>query len=168
MKRFPQRLLFALLALPLVATHANASCALITSTEAAKVIGADPENVSSMFVPPKLDKSGGYASFCAYSTPAPNAPSLVVSILEFRSSAAAKKMLTESLVHERMPEESTKVSEEGNLGERSFYGASNHGATYVFVKKNKVIGVAQGGAAGKANAAKQELLKLAQAVAKRV
>jgi hypothetical protein len=158
----------AVTAVPCVPAAAKDVCSLATTAEVAKVIGAKPEQVSPMLVPPRQDKTGGYVSFCAYSTPAPDAPSLVVSILEFRSSAAARQTLTEALIRERMPEESTQVSEEGNLGERSLYGVSNNGATYVFVKKNKVIGVAQGGAAGKASAGKTALLQLAQAVASRI
>ena len=168
MERLVRCLLLTVTAVPFAEAAAKDVCSLVTAAEVARVIGAKPEQVSPMLVPPRQDKTGGYVTFCAYSTPAPDAPSLVVSILEFRSSAAARQTLTEALIRERMPEESTKVSEEGNLGERALYGASNSGATYVFVKKNKVIGIAQGGVAGKANAGKAELLKLAQAVASRV
>jgi hypothetical protein len=167
-KKLTHWLLFALAVVPLAETIAADACALTTNAEAAKVIGARAEDVKAMSVPPSQDKSGGYVSFCAYSSPAPNTLSVVVSVLAFHSNTEAKQKLTEALVHGRMEDATTQVSKEGDLGDVSFYAASNSGATYMFVKKNNVIGVATGGVAGKAAGSKKDLLKLAQTVAGRV
>lgn len=77
--------------------------------------------------------------------------------------------MTNQLVRERMDAADAKVSEEPGIGEKSFFGVSARGAMYVFLKKNKVVGVSLGGiASGKAAAAKEPLRNATQALANRV
>lgn len=68
-----------------------------------------------------------------------------------------------------MDAEDAKVSEEIGLGERSFYGASAKGEMYVFLKKNKVVGLGIGGSQpSKPSVSKEPLRSAAQAVATKV
>jgi hypothetical protein len=77
--------------------------------------------------------------------------------------------LTKNLVKERLDEDDARVSEEGGLGEKSLYGVSAKGAMYVFLKKNKVVGVGAGGAKlNKAAASKESLHGAARSVAYKI
>ena len=101
-------------------------------------------------------------SYCTYRA---TATAVIVSVVEFSSAAEAQKQLTKNLVQERMRAEDAKISEEPGVGEKSFYGVSTRGAMFVFLKKNKVVGVGIGGKPGQALASKEALRSAAQAVA---
>ncbi len=81
----------------------------------------------------------------------------------------ARKQLSKQLVQARMDAADAKVSEEPGIGGKSFFGVSARGAMYVFLKKNKIVGVSLGGTApGKAAATSRPLRNATQALAARV
>jgi hypothetical protein len=91
---------------------------------------------------------------------------LIVSLVEFSSPAEAKKAMTSNLVKKRMDGDDAKVTEEPGIGERSFYGVSDQGSMYVFLKGNKVAAVGVGGMnAPKTAAFKASLKASAMAIA---
>ena len=139
-------------------------CSLLSQPDAATLLAQPVTQVTPAGPQPEED-SGGQLSYCTYRAAA---TAVVVSVVEFSSAAEAQKQLTKNLVQERMDAEDAKISEEPGVGEKSFYGVSTRGAMFVFLKKNKVVGVAIGGKPGQAVASKEALRSAAQAVASKV
>jgi hypothetical protein len=153
--------ILALLSMLASATFAADACSLLSQNEAAALLGQPVAQVTP--AGPKHDEdSGGQMSYCTYRA---TATAVIVSVVEFFSAAEAQKQLTKNLVQERMRAEDAKISEEPGVGEKSFYGVSTRGAMFVFLKKNKVVGVGIGGKPGQALASKEALRSAAQAVA---
>lgn len=157
----------------LAAVHvANASaadpCSLLSAGDASALLGQS--SVKGYPAGPEKDEdSPGQMSSCTYRSSVAPASALMVSVVEFRSDAEARKYLTKNLIQSRMDDDGAKVTEEGGIAERSFYGATARGAMYVFLKKNKVVGVGLGGSPpAKSAVPKEALLKTAQAVASKV
>jgi len=147
------------------AAFAGDACSLLSRNDAAAILGQPVAQVTPAG-PQRDEDSGGQLSYCTYRAAA---SSVVVSVVEFASGAEARKQLTKNLVKERMDEDDAKVSEEAGLGEKSFYGVSAKGAMYVFLKKNKVVGVGAGGAKlNKAAASKESLRGAASSVASKI
>ena len=143
---------------------AAGACSLLSRADATALL-AQPVVQVTPAGPERDEDSGGQLTYCTYRAAA---SAVIVSVVEFSSGTEARKQLTKNLVQERMDAGDAKVSEEPGLGEKSFYGASANGAMYVFLKKNKVVGVAIGGKAGKAAASKASLRKAARAVASKL
>ena len=95
-------------------------------------------------------------SYCTYRA---GTSAIIVSVVEFSSPAEARKELTLKLVKDRMDEDGAKVSEEPGIGEKSFYASTSEGSMYVFLKGNKVVGVAIGGQGAPKAAAVKAALK---------
>jgi len=151
----------AFTALPVVARAAD-TCALVSGADASALLG-QPAGSGAATPPARDEDSSGQLSYCMYRAAT---SALIVSVVEFATPAEARKSLTLNLVKSRMDEEGTKVSEEPGIGERSFYAASAEGSMYVFLKGNKVVGLAVGGAgAPKAAVVKGALKASAIAVA---
>jgi hypothetical protein len=142
--------------------HAADACSLLGRAEAATLLG-QPVTSMDPAGPQRDEDSGGQLTFCTYR--AGNA-AVVVSVVEYSSAADAKKQLNANLVKERMDSDEAKVSEEPGIGEKSYWGASANGASYVFLKKSKVAGIAVGGSgAAKLAVSKEALRSAALAVA---
>jgi hypothetical protein len=140
-------------------------CQLVPAANVASLLGAETKGVAAG--PQKDEDSSGQVSYCTYRGTARPA-ALVVSMIEFASDAEARKEITRELVESRLGDEEGKIAEEGNVGDKSFYAATDNGSMYIFLKKNRVIGVALGGpGAGDAKATKAALLAVAQAAASR-
>lgn len=156
-----------LVALALAAGASTASaadvCSLLTRAEAGEVLGQAVEQVVPA-APQRDEDSGGQLAFCTYRT---SKAAVVVSVVEFRSASEARQQLSQNLVQGRMDGDEAKVSEEPGLGERAFYGASAKGATFVFLQKNRVVGIGVGGPSG-SGTAKETLRKAAAAIASRL
>ena len=140
----------------------------------AQVISSDERTVSFDFQSPKETSTVSTPSLIAY-FPHPGSTKSIA-MEEMASMAVLSSTLpspyqmfhhqTLNMVKSRMDEPGTKVSEEPGIGERSFYAASDEGSMYVFLKGNKVVGVAVGGpGAPKAAAVKDALKKSALAAA---
>ncbi|HQR19396.1 MAG TPA: hypothetical protein PLE54_17040 [Burkholderiaceae bacterium] len=158
----------AVLAALLPAASAADPCALLSPAEAGQLLGQAAVKATPSG-PEKDEDSGGQLTYCTYRAAAASGLAAVVSVVEFRSEAEARKQLTRNLVQGRMDDETAKVSEEGNIGEKSMVGATDKAAMVVFLKKNKVIGVSLGGSGAAATpASKAALLKAAQAVASKI
>jgi hypothetical protein len=148
------------LATPVSTAVAADACSLLSQADATALL-SQPVTQVTPAGPERDEDSGGQLTYCTYRTAT---ATVIVSVVEFTSSAESRKQLTKNLVQERMTAEDAKVSEEPGVGERSFYGVSASGAMYVFLKKNKVVGVAIGGKPGKAPASKESLRRVTQAV----
>lgn len=153
-----------LLATPVSAAVAANVCSLLSQADATALLAQPVTQVTPAGPEPDED-SGGQLTYCTYRAAT---AAVIVSVVEFASSAEARKQLTKNLVQERMDAEDAKVTEESGVGERSFYAVSSTGSMYVFLKNNKVVGVAIGGKPGKARASKEALRSAAQAVASKV
>jgi hypothetical protein len=141
-------------------------CQLVPAASVTALIGADVKG--SAAGPEKDDDSGGQMTFCNYRGTA-KPVGLIVSIIEFASEAAARKQLTTDLVESQIGDDEAKVTEEGGIGDKSYYAATPKGSMYVFLKKSRIVGVALGGpGAGDAKATKPALLAAAQAAASRI
>lgn len=137
-------------------------CALLSKADAAALLG-QPIVAVAPAGPERDEDSGGQLSFCTYRGAT---SAVIVSVVEFAAETEARKQLSINLVRERMDEGDAKVTEEPGLGERAFYGASSNSAMYVFLKKNKVIGIAVGGAkVSEATASKAPLRAAALSIA---
>ena len=139
-------------------------CSLLSQSDATTLL-AQPVTQVTPAGPQRDEDSGSQLSYCTYRA---TATAVIVSVVEFSSAAEAQKQLTKNLVQERMDAEDAKISEEPGLGEKSFYAVSTEGAMFVFLKKNKVVGVAIGGKPGQAAASKDALRRAAQAVVSKV
>ena len=145
----------ALLMLANTAANAADPCALLTKGDAAALLG-QPVAAVVPAGPQRDEDSGGQLTYCTYRGAS---LAVVVSVVDFKSEAEARKQLDANLVRERMDAEDAKVTEEPGLGERAFFGASGNGAMVAFLKKNKVVGIALGGAKAPAAAASKPQLK---------
>ena len=154
--RYPTRLAFATMfvAIPSVALAAD-PCALVSRTDASATLGK-PSAPGTSSGPERDEDSSGQVSYCTYRA---GTSAMIVSVVEFASSAEATKALTLNMVKGRMDEDGTKVSEEPGIGEKTFYAVSTEGSMYVFLKGNKVVGVAIGGPGSPKAAAVKGALK---------
>lgn len=137
----------------------------LASAASAALLG-QPVTQAKPAGPQRNEDSGGQLTDCTYRA---GSSALIVSVVEFASAAEARKQLTANLVRGRLDADDAKVSEESGVGEKSYYGAAANGATYVFLKKNKVGSVGVGG--GKptnAAAIKEPLRGVAQSVAAKI
>jgi hypothetical protein len=133
------------------------ACSLLAQTEAAAVTGQPIVEV--MPGGPRRDEdSGGQLSYCTYRAAA---SAVVVSVVEYPSHDDALKQLSKSVAQERVDMPAAGMKEEPGLGEKSFYGASAKGATFLFLQGNKVIGVGVGGAGPVDGAGVKESLRAA-------
>ncbi len=138
------------------------ACSLLAQSEAAAVTGQPIVEVTPGG-PRRDEDSGGQLSYCTYRAAA---SAVVVSVVEFPSNDDARKQLTKSVAQERTDAQAASMKEEPGLGEKSFYGASARGATFLFLQGNKVIGVGVGGASpGDGAGLKESLRAAAKAVA---
>jgi hypothetical protein len=137
------------------AARAADTCALVSRAEASALLG-QPAGAGAATPATRDEDSSGQLSYCTYRAPA---SALIVSVVEFATPGEARKSLTVNMVKSRMEEEATKVSEEPGIGERSFYAASAEGSMYVFLKGNKVVGLAVGGPSAPKAAAVKAALK---------
>jgi len=144
----------ALVVLPGTALAAD-TCALVSRADASALLG-QPAGAGAAVGPDRDEDSSGQLSYCTYRAAT---STLIVSLVEFATPAEAKKALTLNLVKGRMDDDGTKVSEEPGIGERSFYAASAEGSMYVFLKGNKVVGLAVGGPGAPKAAAVKVALK---------
>lgn len=168
MQTFALRIIAALVVIQVSSVCAAADpCALISASDASALIG---QSVKAFPAGPEKDEdSPGQLSYCTYRSPAAPTSALIVSVVEFRSDAEAKKYFTKNLVQSRMDDEAARVTEESGIGERSFYGATSNGAMYAFLVKNKVVGVGLGGSpAATKKVPKDALRRAAQSIASRV
>ena len=139
-------------------------CGLVSSADASALLGQSV-GAGKAAGPARDEDSSGQISYCAYRA---GSAGLILSLVEYSSPAEAKKALTLNLVKRRMDEDDAKVSEEMGVGERTFYAVSGEGSMYVFLKGNKVVGLALGGPGSPKPAAVKEALKArAMAVAAR-
>lgn len=160
--RIPLSLAFVAAALHAPAALAADACSLLAQTEAAAVTGQPIVEVTPGG-PRRDEDSGGQLSYCTYRAAA---AAVVVSVVEFPSHDDALKQLGKSVAPERSDAQSARMTEEPGLGEKSFYGASARGATFLFLQGNKVIGVGVGGASPiEAGGLKESLRAAAKAVA---
>jgi hypothetical protein len=144
----------ALHASPALAADA---CSLLAQSEAAAVTGQPIVEVTPGG-PRRDEDSGGQLSYCTYRAAA---SAVVVSVVEFPSGDDARKQLNKSVAQEQADAKAARMREEPGLGEKSFYGASDKGASFLFVQGNKVIGVGVGGASPVDGAGLKESLKAA-------
>ncbi len=140
-------------------TLAADACSLLAQSEAAAVTGQPIVEVTPGG-PRRDEDSGGQLSYCTYRAAA---SAVVVSVVEFASGDDARKQLGKSVAQEA-DAQAARMREEPGLGEKSFYGASAKGASFLFVQGNKVIGVGVGGAAASDGASLKESLKAAAKV----
>ena len=143
--------------LVLTSTVASAAdpCALLSKGDAAALLG-EPVAAVVPAGPQRDEDSGGQLSYCSYRGAS---AAVVVSVVEFTSEPEAREQLSINLLRERMDEEDATVTEEPGLGDRAFFGASANGSMYAFSKKNKVVGIALGGAKTSASAVSKSQLK---------
>ena len=144
----------ALTGLPGIASAAD-TCALISRTDVSTLLG-QPALAGAATGPSKDEDSSGELSYCTYRA---GTAAFILSVVDFSSPAEARKTLTLNLVKGRMNEDGAKVTEEPGIGERSFYALSAEGSMYVFLKGNKVVGLAVGGPGAPKAAAVKALLK---------
>jgi len=133
------------------------ACSLLAQSEAAAVMGQ--AIVEVMPGGPRRDEdSGGQLSYCTYRAAA---SAVVVSVVEFPSHDDALRQLGKSVAQERAGAQAARMQEEPGLGEKSYFGASSKGATFLFLKQNKVIGVGVGSAGPIDGAGLKESLRAA-------
>ncbi len=144
-----------LIASSAVPAFAADPCSLLSRADAALVLGTAPVQITPAGPEPDED-SPGRLSYCTYRAAA---SALIVSVVEFTSADEARKQLTRNLVQGRMEADDAKVVDEVGVGEKSFYGESGKGAMFVFLKKNKVLGIGIGGAPAKKTTSSKEVLR---------
>lgn len=148
------RLFAAVLVIPTPATFVADAYALLASTEAPALLGQPVVQVAPSG-PQRDGNSGGQLTYCTYRAAA---SAVVVSVVEFPSGAEARKQLTKNSVRERMDAADANVSEEIGPGETSLCGVSAKGAMYLFLKKNKAVGLGIGGSQPSKTSASNESL----------
>ncbi|TCV82911.1 hypothetical protein [Sulfurirhabdus autotrophica] len=130
-------------------------CALLSKSDTAALLG-QPVAAVVPAGPQRDEDSSGQLTYCTYRGAS---LALVLSVVEFNAEAEARKQLSVNLVRDRMDAADAKVTEEPGLGDKAFFGTSANGVMYTFLKKNKVVGIALGGA--KASAASKVPLRAA-------
>ena len=135
--------------------HAADVCALLSAADAARLLGR-PVSAVTPAGPQRDDDSGGKLSYCTYRS---SDAAFVVSVVEFSSPEQARKQLDANLVKDRMAADGAQVSEEAGVGEKAFWGASEKGASLIFLKKNSVVGLGLGGAGVTQPASRKQALR---------
>lgn len=158
--------LYALSVSALIAALAPAAfaadvCSLLSQNDAAAVLGQPVVQVTPAG-PQRDEGSGGLLSYCTYRGASSE---VVVSVVEFTSEIEARKQVTSNSVQELMDADATQVSRERGPGEKSYYGYSGKGSMFLFLKKNKVVGVGTAGAQQSRSVTKEALRSIAQLVA---
>jgi hypothetical protein len=138
--RYVLMALISLFAIPSTAMAVD-PCSLMSSADASALL-SQSAGAGKAAGPTRDEDSSGQISYCTYR--AGNA-GLILSVVEYSSPVEAMKALTLNLVKGRMEEDDAKVSEEPGVGEKTFYAVSGEGSMYVFLKGNKVVGLAVGG-----------------------
>lgn len=161
MRLLPVSLAFALLALHAAAASGADTCALLPPADAAALL-EQPAAQGMPAGPQRDEDTGGQLTYCTYRGAA---AALVVSVVEFSSAAEARKQLTNALVRDGADADNAKVTEEAGVGDKAYYGVSAKGATYVFLKSNKVVAI---GIGGRTPSSKESLRRAALSVAAKV
>jgi hypothetical protein len=68
-----------------------------------------------------------------------------VVVLQCPSPDAASTSLTHELVTTQLEDESATVEEEGGIGDRAYWGATDHSAAYVLLRRSRLVAMALGG-----------------------
>ncbi len=136
---------------------AGDTCALLSQPDAAAALG-QPVTRMTPAGPERDDDSGGQLSYCTY---AGSKAAIVLSVVEFASAADARKQLSANLVKDRLDEEDAKVTEEPGIGEKCFWGVSENGASFTFLKGSRVVSLGLGGAAGTQASGRKDALRRA-------
>jgi hypothetical protein len=116
-------------------------CAMVTSAEAASLLGAGTTNSVSEGPVPDED-TGAQRSVCVYQS---TQLMLVVMVLEFPTADAARSTLTKEMVSAQLEDETAKVESESGLGDLAYWGTTDHSVAYVVLRGARVLGVVLGG-----------------------
>jgi hypothetical protein len=116
-------------------------CGLVTQPEAAAVIGAGVAKLMSEGPAPD-EETGAQRSVCIYR----NAQiMLVIMVLEFPTADAARETLTRETVSAQLEDESATVEQESGIGDRAYWGTTDHSVAYVVLRGSRVLGIVLGG-----------------------
>jgi hypothetical protein len=136
-------------------------CGLASKGEAAAALGL-PVAVSRAVGPDRDETSGGQLTYCTYRAPKAD---LLLSVVEFSSPAAARKLATAQFAEGSV--DKGKVIAESGIGERTFWVVSSQGGGYLFLKGSRVVQVS-GMGNGQGASRKAALYALARAIAKKL
>ncbi|WP_235313160.1 hypothetical protein, partial [Staphylococcus aureus] len=136
-------------------------CGLASNAEAAAALG-QPVVSSRATGPERDDDTGGQLSYCTYRA---SKAGLVLTVVEFASPAAARKVATAEFA--KSTSDNAQITIESGIGERTFWVQSARGGGYMFLKGSRVVQVSAGGA-GQAPQRKAAMRALASAVARKL
>jgi len=157
----PARFLLACAVLPGAGPAFAADvCALLSRDDAAGLSGQPLVAVTPAGPVPDED-SGGHLSYCTYRA---TGAAVVLSIVEFASTAQAAKQLNERWVAECMDADDARVAAEGGIGDKACWAESSEAAPFTFLKGARVVQIGIGETEGR----KEALRALALALSKKL
>jgi hypothetical protein len=132
-------------------------CDLLDLPTASALLG-QPATRGQPSRPVPDEDSGGMVSYCTYLS---GKSALIVSLVTFKSPAAARTATTKNLVEARMDDEDATITEEAGLGDRAFWAYTKEGSTWVVLKGENVVGIGLGGSVVKPPATNKAPLRAA-------
>jgi hypothetical protein len=117
------------------------ACEVVPLAEATALVG--PGKAAPMGEGPVPDEdTGAQRSSCVYQGAK---LMLVVMVLEYPSAEAAGASLSKEMVADQLEDESAAVETESGLGDRAYWGTTDHSAIYVVQRGARVLALALGG-----------------------
>jgi hypothetical protein len=123
------------------APRSPTACEVVPVADATALVG--PGKAAPMGEGPVPDEdTGAQRSSCVYQGAK---LMLVVMVLEYPSAEAAGTSLSKEMVTDQLEDESATVETESGLGDRAYWGTTDHSAIYVVQRGARVLALALGG-----------------------
>ncbi len=119
------------------------ACRIIPLAEATTLVGTGVAAPMSEGPAPDED-TGAQRSTCVYQGAQ---LMLAVIVLEYPTAEAAEASVTKEMVTDELEDESATIEQEAGIGDRAYWGTTDHGAIYVVRRGPHVLAVALGGQA---------------------
>ena len=115
--------------------------ALVSKAEASVLLGQPVVAVTPASEQVDED-TGGKLVYCAFRT---EKSAVAVSVVSFASAKEALAKTTKQHAQERLEGDNSQITEEKDLGDRSYWATTDLGAEYIVIKGSRVLGLAIGG-----------------------
>ena len=140
--------------------RATGPCDLLDPATVTALLGKPAKGTSAG--PEPDEDTDGTVSYCSYRE---GQIGLIVSQVEFKNAAAARKATTEELVEGRLDDEIIELKEQPGVGDKAYWAYTERGASYLVLKGAHVVSVALGGRPPKPPKTYQDALRAAATAA---
>jgi hypothetical protein len=140
--------------------RATGPCDLLDPATVTALLGTPAKGMSAG--PEPDEDTDGQLSYCSYRE---GRLGLIVSQVEFKTAAAARKATTEQLVRGRLDDEVIELKEQPGVGDKAYWAYTERGGSYTVLTGANVVSVALGGGLPKPPKTYQDALRAAATAA---